>query len=87
MMGAVKRRVPGGHRCSVSFKPQLNLTGEKRTTKGSLSVLLRLAPIANRIKDGFGDITSRSSQSDSTAKPTYLLFCAAIKEMGDLKLD
>ncbi|PPD89087.1 hypothetical protein GOBAR_DD14010 [Gossypium barbadense] len=41
---------------------------------GRFSVPLRLAIIANRIKDGFGDITSRSSQT-------------AIKEMDDLKLD
>ncbi|KAG8486588.1 hypothetical protein CXB51_019942 [Gossypium anomalum] len=54
---------------------------------GRFNVPLRLEPIAKRIKDGFGDITSHSSQSDCAAKPTYLLFCAAIKEMDDLKLD
>ncbi|KAA3469186.1 Late embryogenesis abundant protein, LEA-14 [Gossypium australe] len=61
--------------------------GKDLETVGRFSVPLRLAPIANRIKDGFGDITSSSSQSDCAAKPTYLLFCAAIKEMDDLKLD
>ncbi|TYI70088.1 hypothetical protein E1A91_D08G198200v1 [Gossypium mustelinum] len=56
-------------------------------TVGNFRVPLRLAPIANRIKDGFDDITSGSSQSDCAAEPTYILFCAAIKEMDDLKLD
>ncbi|KAG4134828.1 hypothetical protein ERO13_D08G180600v2 [Gossypium hirsutum] len=57
------------------------------TTVGKFSVPLRLAPIANRIEDGFGDITSGSSQSNFAAEPTYILFCAAIKEMDDLELD
>ncbi|KAH1106508.1 hypothetical protein J1N35_010276 [Gossypium stocksii] len=61
--------------------------GKDLTMVGRFSVPLRLAPIAKRINDGFGDITSGSLQSDCAAKPTYLLFCAAIKEMDDLKLD
>ncbi|MFQ6658270.1 hypothetical protein Gotur_027614 [Gossypium turneri] len=54
---------------------------------GRFNVPLRLAPIAHRIYDIYGDITASSTQSDCAAKPSYILFCAAIKEMDDLKLD
>ncbi|MBA0786982.1 hypothetical protein Gotri_027920 [Gossypium trilobum] len=54
---------------------------------GRFNVPLRLAPIAHRIYDIYGNITANSTQSDCAAKPSYILFCAAIKEMDDLKLD
>ncbi|TYI70100.1 hypothetical protein E1A91_D08G198100v1 [Gossypium mustelinum] len=54
---------------------------------GRFNVPLRLAPIADRIYDIYGDITACSTQSDCAAKPSYILFGAAIKEMDDLKLD
>ncbi|XVF13533.1 hypothetical protein REPUB_Repub08aG0216000 [Reevesia pubescens] len=46
-----------------------------------------LAPILERITETFGDITSDSLQSDCGAMPSYVMFCAAIKEMDDLKLE
>ncbi|XP_022737989.1 uncharacterized protein LOC111290786 [Durio zibethinus] len=54
---------------------------------GRFNVPLSLAPISERIYDTYGDITSESSQSDCAAMPSYFLFCAAIQEMDDLKLE
>ncbi|KAA3469185.1 Fiber protein Fb17 [Gossypium australe] len=54
---------------------------------GRFNVPLRLAPIAHPIYDIYGDFTASSPQSDCAATPSYILFCAAIKEMDDLKQD
>ncbi|TYJ23237.1 hypothetical protein E1A91_A08G177500v1 [Gossypium mustelinum] len=61
--------------------------GKDLKTVRRFRVPLRLALIAHRIYDIYGDITASSTQSDCAAKPSYILFCAAIKEMDDLKLD
>ncbi|KAK8546524.1 hypothetical protein V6N13_067737 [Hibiscus sabdariffa] len=50
------------------------------------SVPPRLAPIAHKIEEHHGDIAKPSSQSDCAANPSFILLCAAIQEMDDLKL-
>ncbi|XVF10975.1 hypothetical protein REPUB_Repub07fG0229200 [Reevesia pubescens] len=62
-------------------------TGKDFRMVGRFNVPLPLAPISERINDTFGDITSESSQSDCAATPSYVLLCAAIKDMDDFKLE
>ncbi|OMO77156.1 hypothetical protein CCACVL1_15183, partial [Corchorus capsularis] len=45
-----------------------------------------LIPTAGMIKNVRGDITKSSKQSKCAANPTYIMFCAALKEMHELSL-
>ncbi|XP_017972691.1 PREDICTED: uncharacterized protein LOC18606756 [Theobroma cacao] len=46
-----------------------------------------LAPIDERIKMMYGDITADSRQSPCIVRPSYILLCSVIKEMDELTLD
>ncbi|OMO79799.1 hypothetical protein CCACVL1_13396 [Corchorus capsularis] len=46
-----------------------------------------LAPIDERIKTVFGDITSNSPLSACIVRDCYILLCAVIKEMDEMELD
>ena len=65
-----------------SFK---DLDGERQRV-GDYSFPMSLVSTVNAIMDAHGDVTKNCLLGSSAVDNTYVLLCAAIKEMGDLSL-
>ncbi|XP_039072155.1 uncharacterized protein LOC120219409 [Hibiscus syriacus] len=62
------------------------LDGE-RITIGKYSFPLSLHPIIKNIIDVYGDVSATSKMNPTIAEAIYIMFCACVKEMSDLRLE
>ncbi|XVE50121.1 hypothetical protein DITRI_Ditri01bG0136400 [Diplodiscus trichospermus] len=71
---------------NVDFKDFTGLEGEQRTV-GRYIFPLPLIPTVDKINQVHGDVSATCRINPRSAGTIYVLFCATIKEMGDLKLE
>ncbi|TYH74443.1 hypothetical protein ES332_D05G399200v1, partial [Gossypium tomentosum] len=70
----------------VKFSDFTGLHGE-RISVGKYSFPLALHPIVNNIIEVYGDVSATSKMNPSIAETVYIMFCASVKEMSNLRLE
>ncbi|GLT63405.1 hypothetical protein SLA2020_359720 [Shorea laevis] len=80
------RKLDADEMSNVKFQDFTDLDGELRTV-GRYQIPLSLVPTAVKIIELYGDVCATSKMNSSIARNVFILFCATIKEMGDLSLE
>ncbi|KAB2086606.1 hypothetical protein ES319_A04G044100v1 [Gossypium barbadense] len=70
----------------VKFSDFTGLHGE-RISVGKYSFPPALHPIVNNIIEVYGDVSATSKMNPSIAETVYIMFCASVKEMSNLRLE
>ncbi|KAH1063610.1 hypothetical protein J1N35_028597 [Gossypium stocksii] len=70
----------------VKFSDFTGLHGE-RISVGKYSFPPALHPIVNNITEVYGDVSATSKMNPSIAETVYIMFCASVKEMSNLRLE
>ncbi|GMI86046.1 hypothetical protein HRI_002273900 [Hibiscus trionum] len=70
----------------VNFSDFAGLDGE-RITLGRYSFPHSLRPIVTKIVYAYGDVSTSSKMNQNIVETVYIIFCASIKEMSDLRLE
>ncbi|XP_022717224.1 uncharacterized protein LOC111275888 [Durio zibethinus] len=71
---------------NVCFSDFTGLDGEY-VKVGRYSFPISLQPVVERIIAVYGDVSATTKMNLFIAEATYILFCASVKEMGDLQLE
>ncbi|GKV24597.1 hypothetical protein SLEP1_g34187 [Rubroshorea leprosula] len=80
------RKLDADEMSNVKFQDFTDLDGEHGTV-GRYQIPLSLVPTAVKIFKVYGDVCATSKMNSSITRNVYILFCATIKEMGDLSLE
>ncbi|KAK5834021.1 hypothetical protein PVK06_017890 [Gossypium arboreum] len=70
----------------VKFSDFTGLHGE-RISVGKYSFPPALHPIVNNTIEVYGDVSATSKMNPSIAETVYIMFCASVKEMSNLRLE
>ncbi|XP_039061151.1 uncharacterized protein LOC120205309 [Hibiscus syriacus] len=70
----------------VKLSDFVGLDGE-RILIGKYRFPLSLHPIIKNIIDAYGDVSATSKMNPTIVEAIYIMFCASIKEMSDLRLE
>ncbi|XP_039022903.1 uncharacterized protein LOC120155415 [Hibiscus syriacus] len=71
---------------NVKFSDFSGLDGD-RLKLGKYSFPHSLIPTLERIIDAYGDISAASKMNPSITETVYIMFCACVKEMNDLRIE